>query len=609
MAGTAYPGFDPAVPQDFGLALFLPGTTAGRIMWNQWQNGLDSTAQAGGQPDPNLSTLVAGVLGAHTAGPVGAGSAAGGTGRPGFETDNTPGTFFEATHILPRTKIEFGNIITLVTNPYTVFSGFRRQSVTLSNLVNGATPGVTFPDITTPLVMPRLSSVVSSASTDNSAGTGLGTIVQATVHATQTGIPTFDAQVLFNFASPGNDPILLVSGSRVVLIPFEYENDVVERLSFATNVIATLDGREQRIATRKQPRQLFEVRYALEGIDRQNFQALMFDFSDGVLGLPLYHETVHLTAATSVAATSYPVVGALDVDFRVGGLAVIITDRNIFDVIAITAVTDTLISAGDPSVNAYPIGTKLMPLRTTTAATTMSVSRHINNREDIRVRYESTDNDTGALAGSTTPGFWSTFNSRVLFDDCNVVEGASAHELNRRLWRIDNRTGKVSVSSIWDRNKRKSLKGFVARSRADILTLRKLFIALRGRQKAFYLPTFISDLTLNANLVSGQVTMDVESIGYSRFAQDRLPFTLIHFTFADGTTLDRTIQSSVIVSTTVERLTVDTSWPANRTVAETERIEFYELVRFDTDELRLDYDRAGLARAQLPVLRVFDDNA
>lgn len=609
MAGVSRPGFEPTAIQDPGFGPFLPGTTAGKIMWNQWQNGQDSTLQAGGQPDPDLSDLSAGILGTHTAVPTVPVSAPASVGRAGLTIDNSPGNFFEKIHILPRTKIDFGNIITLITNPFLIHSGFRDVSTTLTSLVNGALPGIEFPDVVPPVIVPRLTSVISPTSTDNSGGVGLGTVVQTTVNATQDGLPTFDASVLFNFASPANDPLLLVTGNRVVMIPFPYEVDVIERLQFLTDVIPALDGHEQRIALRKNPRQFFDVRYALDLVERQRFETLVFDFSAGVFGLPLKHEELLLTAATSVGATLYPVANALDIDLRVGGLAVVISDSVTFDVIEIQAVTDTLITAVATSLNAYPAGTPIMPLRTTTISSGIPVTRHPVELEEFRMTFRVTDNDTGALAGDTTPGFWSTFNSRVLFDDCNVINGPVGNELTRRLWTIDNKTGLVNVSSIWDRNKRKSQKGFLARNRAEILTLRKLFIGLRGKQKAFYLPTFISDLTLDADLVTGLDTMDIVSVGYTRFAQTRLPFTLLHIEFTDDTVLDRVVQSSVIVSTTVERLTMDTTWPANRTVSETRRIEFYELVRFDSDEMRLLYQRAGQASTRLPVLRVFDDNA
>ena len=68
------------------------------------------------------------------------------------------------------------------------------------------------------------------------------------------------------------------------------------------------------------------------------------------------------------------------------------------------------------------------------------------------------------------------------------------------------------------------------------------------------------------------------------------------------------MQSSAGVDSTTERLTLDTTWPATRTVDEVERVQFYELSRFDADNIRIQYPRIGLAKCQMPVMQVFDDN-
>lgn len=515
--------------------------------------------------------------------------------------------WFDLVHLIPRTKFEFGNIVSQVEDTFEIYNAFRTTSVTLTSITNNLSPGVVFPTITPPVEMPPSTSILDPTTTDNSGGVGLGTLVETAIRVLQDGIPQFDTDAIF--VTTQNDPFLLASGSRIVLFDFDYEGEVRESLAFLTDVIPGLDGNEQRIALRKQPRQTFDVEYALDAIDRQRMQVLLFDWMDNNFGFPLWRERLLLTAATIVGATTYPVSGADDVDFRVGELAVVLTDATVFDVFVVSVVTDTLITASSPAVNAYPIGTRIAPVRTAVIPNRVATQRAVNNLERFRLTFEVTDNDTGAPAGSTTPGFWSTFNSRVLFDDCNVVDsGGTSGSLRRRIHRLDNQTGIFAQTSLWDRNKRGSEKGFFARSRAEINSLRNLFRALRGKQKAFYLPTFIEDLTPNADLVLGLATMDIVSVGYVRFVRDRLPLTIFRISFTDGTSLVRTVQSSATVSATVERLTLDTTWPANRTIAEISRIEWYELVRFDSDKMVLRYPNLVHAQTRMPILRVFDDN-
>lgn len=515
--------------------------------------------------------------------------------------------WFEHVHALPRSVIDFGNILSQEEQSYEIYNSFRGTSVQLVAINNNALPGTALPNVTPPLSIPASTSILDPATTDNSGGTSLGTFVKTKILALQDGLPIFDTTIEFD--TDQNDVNLLVAGTRIVFLPMEYENNVKETLAFLTDIISSLDGKEQRIALRKQPRQIFEVEYKLTDNDRQRMQAVMMDWMDNQFGFPLYHEKVAVTSAISASATLYPITGGDDVDFRVGGLAVIITDANTFDVISILSITDTLITASDPSVNAYPAGTSIMPLRIARILRSIPGRRHTNNLEVFKVTFEVAENDTGALVGSTTPGFWSLYNSRVLFDDCNVISNDSmAEQFSRKIFRIDNKTGIVKQSSTWDLYKRTHQKGFVARNRSEIIQLRKVLLALRGRQKAFYIPTFIEDLEVKAQLTISTNTMDIERIDYERFIVSRRPKKIFRITFTDDTSLVRVIQSVLSVDSTTERLTLDTTWPATQAVSTIKRVEFYELVRLDSDEIVFVYPRIGLASVRTSIRAVFDDN-
>jgi len=526
------------------------------------------------------------------------------------DSDKAAGTidWFEKVHALPRAKIEFGNIITAVTEEYEVYSSFRRATVTLSSVTNGTTPGTTLTDLTIPQDVEPQTSILDPASTGNPGPTEvLGTLIKLEVTAEQDGLPSFDGDITFNF-SGANSPLISLSGQRIILIPLEYESPMEEVLGFLTDIIGAIDGGEQRIALRANPRQEFLLKYSLDGNDRQRMQALLMDWMDNSFGLPLWHEQVRLTAATIAGATSYPVSDADEVDFRVGGLAVVFTDANTFDVINITAKTSTTITAGDPAVNAYPAGTLFMPLRVVSIMRAVAGTRHANDLEDFQIAFQSNDDDTGALTGDTTPGVWSTYNSKVLFDDCNMITGTMPQRFERKITRVDNATGRVTIKSNWEKYKRVAEKGIVAHNRAEIMKLRKLLIALQGRVKSFYIPTFINDLTVAADLQVSTNVMDINRIEYNRLIVNRAPKATFRITFTDDTQLVRTITASADHPSdpTLERLTIDSNWPADRTVAEISRIEFYEQVRFDTDRFRLKYPRIGEAHLVAPVKAVFD---
>lgn len=612
MAGTAYPGATD--PTNLGAgsdtSFLLAGMTRGTIPFSQWTEG------DGGRPQ--IEPLEGDQdVGAITSDTQGSDVTKVDTAHAGIHSEASGAglDWFNDLHIVPRGKINFGNIITQEEEDFEIFNAYHRTTITISSYDDSeVTPGINLEGFTVPATVYPNAGLVDPSSTPNNSGTGLGTVVAMAVQALTTGLPLFDGTITFA-ASSSETVSLSMEGQRLIFVPFEYESPTEETLAFLTDIIEALDGNEQRIALRKTPRQTFQIRYLLSENDRQRMQVLLMGWMPNQFGFPLWHEQERLTVAASVGTTVYTIQDTSGMDLRVGGLAVVYTDANTFDVINISAITSTTIVADDPSVYSYPVGTKIMPLRLAYLQRAVSGRRYANNLEEFICTWEVTDNATGALTGDTTPGVWSTFvyppgTTRVLFDDCNVIEQATmAERYEQRIHRIDNQTGRISQSSTWDISKRSATKGIVLHNRAEIIKFRRLLQSLQGRVVSFWMPTFIDDITAVEQLSSGSSTMVIENIEYLRFVELRLPKILIRVTTTSGTTYDREITNvAAHVDEDKETLTVDTTWPTTITVAEIDRIEFFELVRFDTDNFRLRYPHIGRAYLTAPVKQVFDEN-
>jgi len=519
--------------------------------------------------------------------------------------EGTPGLdWFEHAHIVPR-SLDFGDIAGVVERDFEIYNAYRHSSILLTIITNNALPGLEIPDVVAPSLLAAQSSFLDPSSTDNHGGTGLGTLVRTVMQALPQGLPVFDTTVVFDFAS-GDSLTIGVSGRRISLISAQPEAPMIEGFGFLTDIIESVNGNEQRLSLRKQPRQVFKFNYALDGTERQRMQALLFGWQPSTFAVPLWHEAVQLTANASLSATSVSVNTTTDVDFRVGGLAVVFESATKFDVVEISAVAaNTITFTASPLLNAYTAGpnTKVMPVRLCQLDSQPRHQRPPKNLEYFSLEFRCTDNDTGAPLGSTAG--WHTYLGKVLLDDCNI-EIENAGDFQQRITVIDNDTGVVYQTSQWDRHRRTHKKGFRAGTRAEVALLRKLLLALRGRQVSFWIPTFNEDLTPVANLTSATSVMDIEHIGYTRFVASREPKKTFRITFTDGSQLMRVIQSSTEISSTVERLVLDTTWPSTKTPAQVTRIEFFEKIRFDTDEFELEYDRPGQARLIAPVKVVFE---
>ncbi len=505
--------------------------------------------------------------------------------------------WFDKIHILPRETIDFGNIVTLVERPFEIFNAFR-SDVDFTLYVNNAGIGIDIPDLPVPVVtIAALSSILDPASTRLNP-------IQLDVEASADGPPSFDDTLEFTFA-PGGIVTLHVTGSRVSLFLPIFNGPVDETLEWNTDVQAVAAGQEQRVSNRRNPRQKFNSSVLVDDDARRRLRSLLFGWHGRTFGVALWHEQLPLSAAVSVGAASASFVSTAGSDLRVGGLCVLYKSDTVFDVLEVLTVTSTTVTFVSTTQNAYAAGDLLMPVRTAKLANESAVRRFIVNAERVHLQFDVIDNDTGAPTGSL--GSYATTGGRAILDP-TFVDGEESPQSHRQpVTVIDGETGVISHSSQWANSKSSHHVGFLGKTLAEVHAIRRLLIALRGRQVTFVSPTFIEDLIVTQNLVSASTTLVVENVGYTRYVQSREPRATFRIRFNDGTSLIRRILSAVETSATEETLTIDVAWPSARLVSEIRDIQFLQVSRLASDSVRIRHLGVGRARVSAAATVVFDD--
>lgn len=551
----------------------------------------------------NFASLLA--LDVPISGPVAAGGV-----LPGIPVSPTPRAgvvaaeassgldWFDRIHLLKRGVYNFGLILSQKTDTYEVFNAWR-QDVSLLSVTNNVGPSVTLPSGPTPVaVMPAFTSFLDTAASSHALGANKNKVPLNIVVA-KDGPPSFSSTIEWAF-STGSVATLRLTGVRVSLIPAIYESDFDEEWQFPTDTIVTDNGTEQVISLTGYPVQSFRVNFLLDADDRQRMQALLMGAQSQLLAFPVWHEDVGTTAGISAGATSVAVTSTADTDYRVGGYAVIWTSATSYDVVQLSSVsTNSLGFTTTPTTNGHLAGARVAPVRLGYIESEVPNQRYYVSLDSYTMQFRVTDNETGMFAGSTTG--WNTYSSKVLLDDPNLMDGTTEITSTTRVQVIDNEAGVVEYIGIWPKSRRGSQKGFSIKSRSEFMSVKKLLLALRGPQVSFRLPTFAEDMTVVATLTSGTSTMDIRHIGYTKYVQSREPKKVFRVTFTDGTSVVREAVSSVEVSNTVERVTINTGWATTKLASEVQRVEFLEPVRFDTTSFTFRFQRTGLARLSVPV--------
>lgn len=515
--------------------------------------------------------------------------------NPKAKTPNTHGgacpedlgdLWFEAMHIFPR-EIDFGQILTTINRSIELVNRYRLTPQDYTALINPV-GGLSLTDepVLPFTILPMHSLVMN-------------------LEATTDGPAVFNATLQFT-----TDPyglLLPVIGLRVTMFPFNPEAPVTERLLFNTDVIEKLTGQEQRVNLRKAPRQVFELLYKLdEETQRSRFENIVFDWQDKVFGVPVWYEPTTLTAEVLVDDLVLNVGSTAYADYRVDGLVAIVLDDVTFDTLEIVSFTATTITVTSGSINAYPVGTRVYPLRTCYTSKMVSGSRYTVNLAEYQMRFTVENNDVDIQSAAA----FSTYNGKVLLDGNNFMPNQTApSKLEREITVLDSGTGRFRQFGRWDVSRRGSQLGFVVNgSRQQLWEMRQLLHFLKGRQTSFYLPTFQKELTVTANLLDGQAGMDIVNVGYNRFVQQRKPQAILRVVENDGTEHIRDITDSTEVDSTNETLTVGAVWPVGGiAVTDIARVDYYELVRLSTDKIQIEHlSGAGDARMVVPVEAVLD---
>lgn len=495
--------------------------------------------------------------------------------------------WFELLHILPR-RIDLGNILTAIVIQLDLYNAHRYESQTIDQFINNAGAGVEISDLPAlPYTLPPQRSLLM------------------TLEISTDGPSIIDATLDFDTS----EPYLLsipITGTRVVMFPFEPEAPVVERLEFLTDVLLHKDGTEQRIAVRKAPRQTWDLTFLRDdGRERQAMDNMLFDWQSRVFGMPVWVEPTFLTANATAGDTTITVEDTTLSDYREGGIAIVFESETKFDALEIESVTDTTIEFASPLQNSYSSREwiRVMPIRTVVTTQPAQEKKYAVNLAELRLTMRVLDNDADL---SDTDG-WPTYNDKVLLSDPNAIDRTLDGSIERRITIFDSSSGAFSIASPWDRARHGSAKTFLTRSRTALWAVRKLLHALKGRQVSFYLPTFTHDVTLADTYISGAAALTVANAGYARFVQDRSPKVDLWIRLLDGTEYTRTIVGSSEVDSETEQLTLSASIGQNIAPSDVEMISFLEKVRIDTDEIVIQHTTAnGDAKIGFPVMSVLE---
>ncbi len=356
----------------------------------------------------------------------------------------------------------------------------------------------------------------------------------------------------------------------------------VQTVKYRTDVMQSHSGLEQRVALGEKPRQTYEARVLLpdEASIRKWRAAFYRDVTDN-LRLPLWQETVRLTADHAAATTSF--TGDFTyTDLAIGDDLIAIDGDTVEELTVVTISASTLTTAS--TTNAFPAGSAIVPLENAQVPDGSGYQRYPTLAAQMPLTVDlKTQRDLDRGLGSPTLTTYKTLN---VLDRRHLNQGLVDE---RMMWNVT----KIDFGNSFEID--------VGRPYADIVTARrylasdaserkwwKTFLhAVNGRREPFWVGTWRPDLVLFEQPSVGgstiRVTDEPHWIDEYEGRDDELQLE------TDAGTIYRGVASSVDNFDGTITLTLDSALPATSAGSTINVISFLEQSRLDADEVRFEH--------------------
>jgi len=485
--------------------------------------------------------------------------------------------FYNRIHIRPAV-LELGNVVSVQKTTERVFNAFF-VPMTLAE-IDGLAGGI---EVVGPGAMPLL--VGALGETD------------WLISVTPDGPAVIDARLTWLFDGAAS-PALRITGNRVIaftLVP-DWAEGVTERLAWLTDILQSPSGSEQRRADRLAPRRSFEARLIAEGRERNLFDMMLFGWGGRIFALPIWHDQQWLTVPVEAGAQQISCVTG-DRDFRLGGLA-LLRGATAFDyeAVEISDISPTALTLARPTQQTWPAGSRLYPMRSAQLLTLPTPQRITDQLSTADVEFTVME-----------PCDWPAVMPATLYRGYPVLEQRpeESEDLTAAYQRLqlllDNGSGIPLLTDSAEQAFSVQGHRWLLSGRSEQAAYRSLLYALRGRQKVVWLPTHTDDLQLADRIAADAETVDVQYIGYARFAGALPGRRDIRIELIDGGVLHRRITAASEIDSRVERLAIDSSIGRVVDLADVARISFMTLCRLDQDEVEIHHetDSDGVASSQV----------
>ncbi len=492
--------------------------------------------------------------------------------------------YLDGIWITPQ-PVEFGVITQPVQRTINIHNT-ARTSVQLTAIDLSAVPGLT-------VVSPGLPATIEA----------FGSIT-VTLEAALTGDSIFDEDIVFTVG--GLDLPVRVTGRRVLIINSRPQRPIRERMSWLSDNMISVSGKEQVFQVRQAPRSTVTVEQRFTDKEKR---AELLNQVQGLgflkVGVQLWFQSREIDQAILDTDTVIQ-VNTENMEIQVGDLMSLVSpDYNTVIQVEVESFTATSITAPEAIGTAFPLRSSLMPLRLGFLKNQIDQASFAINAEDVRftadlIEYTPIPNVDAAYFDFHPVDGLPIITAPLYFT------GASRREsITNDIFRIDGQTGDIATVQREPLGRPTQPVLVYLASQADVHAWRRFLHFVRGSWGVFYVPTGTNDIPLKEPLLLGQNTFVTEPLGFAEIIGTQAPRRDVEVVF-NGNRYFRRV-NLVTATPTEETFTLSDQIPGAGSIDPADvRISWLTPSRIVGDTATFEHLRRGDAELRFQVRGVIE---
>lgn len=372
-------------------------------------------------------------------------------------------------------------------------------------------------------------------------------------------------------------------------------------LRWATDVIESYDGSEQRIRLATLPRASYSGGLFFDDADLAGGRALLASDPAEPFDLPVPFETV--ASVNAITGTTITIVPTY-VDWNVVGREVYVRRP---DGTAYTTTINTVGGAGatltvddSPPAGTWPAGsTTVTPIEAIQLEDGQAFSRWPKNAG----RWQFAGRQATARAVTGTGGTLTTYASLDVLTYKPTAEGLAQEQVLGGVL-FQDAGGAMTSSGVFTAGKPRRTSSWLIVGELQRQWWKAFLTARRGRCVSFLCPTWRPDLD-PLTMTPGAVTFTIDATytDYLTRWWPSLAHRRVQIEFSDGSVIYRTVSSAADLGAGVTELTLSVALPGSFPGA-VSCVSLLELARLDVDEVSIEWQQANIGRIELPIVVV-----